>query len=268
MPHSKDYIPTARNISSRKPSTSSTVANDRLPTAPKSVYHTAGKRRKANSAPPVLVNGRVYSRYGSQDNVRSNEFNSSYTSDVVKNQSVTSRCTSPCSSFSGTDTLAHFSDSSSVTATEAASPKSINSSVASRRYKFKEEFGTENAVAASANVYTTPAKHVERIDPINAYTTPVEHTNPVNPVYGHQSVAPPHSHERTTGRAAKQKKTKARKKTSRSCAPNLDFAYRNVCTAATGIGNVASPASAKGKGGRDIFEGPNVATAHVGCVVM
>jgi len=298
MPHSKHSVPTARNLSFRTATNSSTARNDRLPTAPKPAYQAAGKRRKANSAPPVLVNGRIYPRYSSEDAGRTNEFCSSYSRNAVNNPIFTSRPTSPSSSYSATDTLAHFSDSSSVTATEAASPTSspklTKASVASRRYKFKEEFGTENEVGASANVYAKHAdhqaayanQHIKHADPFYEHQSivpphaherttiradkQVEHDDHLDSTYDLHSTAPPHTHKRTTVRAVKPKKTKTRsKKTTRSCAPNLDFAYRNVYTAATGIGdvNVASPASGMGKG-RDGFEGPNVATAHVGCVVM
>ena len=264
MPHSKHSVPTARNLSSRS---SSTAPSGRLPTTPKPAYQSTGQRRKANSAPPVLVNGRVYTRYGARDADRTTGFNHFSTGAVVKTQTVTSRPGSPSSSFSATDTLAHFSDTSSVTATEAtsptASPKSTSASVASRRYKFKEEFGTEDAIGASAIVHGKQAEHAACA---NQHT---KHAGVVDAVHDHYSIVPSHSHERTAVHAVKKTKTKAHKKTSRSCAPNLDFAYRNVYTAATGIGNATAPsASGKGKGVRDVFEGPNLATAQVGCVVM
>ena len=138
-----------------------------------------------------------------------------------------------------------------MTATEAASPKSTNASVASRRYKFKEEFGTENSVVAPVDGYEKQSKQAKYVGLGGQ----------------HQGIAKPAAHERTTGHAAKKEKTKARKKTSCNCAPNLDFAYRNVYASTAGIGGVGSP-SAAGKGRRDIFAGPTIASAHVGCVVM
>lgn len=174
----------------------------------------------------------------------------------MKSKPVSSRSASPGSSLSATETLAHFSDSSSITATEAASPELNGASVASRRYRFKEEFGTENAIAASSTGYPQSSKRVKDVDAF--YENPFVTTTPV--------------HERTPVRAAEQTKvkTKSSKKVARNCGPNLDFAYRNVYTAATGIGNVGSSAVSgrKGKGGRDGFEAPHVASAHVGCAVM
>lgn len=143
-----------------------------------------------------------------------------------------------------------------MTAIEAASPKLGGASVESRRCRFKEEFGTENAIGTSSNGYTKQVKHAKYAEEIyeNQFTT----TSPMR--------------ERTTVRAATPKKikTKSSKKVSRNCGPNLDFAYRNMYTTATGIGSVgSSPASVgKRRGGRDGFGAPSVASAHVGCVVM